>query len=488
MDKSLFFGSSGGDNRYFSADFAAWVSALFTDGVSPAGADYLQALATGGMGVSLQPGICCIQGHIGQNAGTKQLTLDVPDGVYSRIDLVVLRCDYVQRKVIETVKAGDADITPQPPALQRDADAWEICLARITVPGGASEITQADIADTRQDSTVCGLMNAILPVNYDAFFAQLDAAGKANIAAWSVEFETLLAQMHDLIDEETAGYLLNLINALDTRVRALETEVADLQDDIVQLSNPNLLINGDFKIAQRGTSFSASGYTMDRWLLELTSSGSVTQTDTGITLIASGGSAWMYQYVEGLIEALTGKEVTLSAKVNDVVYSFTTTLDPEIAIRESFPWGEMGVSLISSKGVRAELSASTGKTLAIEWAKLEMGDRSTAFIPRLSCEELAACQRYYLQLANILHVGLSNRSSNLMEFAIPVPTTFRVEPTYTGTPDVRAAGGTVQTGFSFTVLSSAPGCVVFRASKSSHGMTEAYMRLSAGSAFDAEIY
>ena len=42
----------------------------------------------------------------------------------------------------------------------------------------------------------------------------------------------------------------------------------------------NLIINGDFKVAQRGTSFTSSGYSLDRWYHQLSGGTSTTSQQT----------------------------------------------------------------------------------------------------------------------------------------------------------------------------------------------------------------
>ena len=50
------------------------------------------------------------------------------------------------------------------------------------------------------------------------------------------------------------------------------------------LSNRNLIINGAMQVAQRGTSFTASGYTCDRWRLDTFGGAGTTLTRQAFTL------------------------------------------------------------------------------------------------------------------------------------------------------------------------------------------------------------
>lgn len=87
------------------------------------------------------------------------LTLTAPDAVRSRIDRIVLRYDAASRKTTLLVLEGTPDSAgPVAPAITRTELIYDLCLAEIKRPAGSTEITTADIYDTRADETVCGVM------------------------------------------------------------------------------------------------------------------------------------------------------------------------------------------------------------------------------------------------------------------------------------------------------------------------------------------
>ena len=99
--------------------------------------------------------------------------------------------------------------------------------------------------------------------------------------------------------------------------------------DKTQISNPNLLINGDFQVWQRGTSFTsefvAGIYTADRWRVfgNADSSIKVEKVADGmkITALTNGAVALITHKFETYLRTfLNGKKVTFSAEIDGVVY------------------------------------------------------------------------------------------------------------------------------------------------------------------------
>lgn len=88
-------------------------------------------------------------------------------------------------------------------------------------------------------------------------------------------------------------------------------------------SNPNLLINGDFQVWQRGTEFSEpyNQYCADRWIVQTSALVNVSKTEKGVKVNASQDSAAFYNLIQildldGDYSFLRGKTLTIS--VNDI--------------------------------------------------------------------------------------------------------------------------------------------------------------------------
>lgn len=140
--------------------------------------------------------------------------------------------------------------------------------------------------------------------------------------------------------------------------------------DTVTISNPNLLINPDFRINQRGVSGTkipdknADGedihtYFVDRWGID---SGSVT--------INADGTLTLNGTISQIFENADGDNVTASIGV----VSGTATANYDDTVKKF---------------------SITGDNAVISWAKLEHGKTATPFIPPDPVSELAKCQRYY---------------------------------------------------------------------------------------------
>ncbi len=127
------------------------------------------------------------------------VTLTAADAVRSRIDRLVLRYDAAARKTSLTVLTGTPDsASPTAPEITRTALVYDLCLADIRRPAGSTEVTAADITDTRADEDVCGVMRdgvKGIPT------AQLQAQALAIMTQLSTELHAKL----DALDAAIAG-------------------------------------------------------------------------------------------------------------------------------------------------------------------------------------------------------------------------------------------------------------------------------------------
>lgn len=177
-EKSSFFASVGGDRKYGAADWAAYFGALVGNGYFAASLTALQATASGsGLGVSVNAGKAFINGYFYNNTEPLALTLDPADGVLPRIDRIVVRLSYTGRAINTVIKKGTPASSPTAPAMQRDAEAWELALADVTIPAGATAISAQNIADRRNDKAYCGPVVAMIEhIDTDEFAQQIESA------------------------------------------------------------------------------------------------------------------------------------------------------------------------------------------------------------------------------------------------------------------------------------------------------------------------
>ena len=303
-------------------------------------------------------------------------------------------------------------------------------------------------------------------------------------------------------------------------------------------SNPNLLINGNFDIWQRGTSqVNTSGYASDdRWFNAYTGpsttcsqqSFTIGQTDvpnnpdyysrTVVTLDAASASFFVakQQRIES-VKTLSSKTATLSfwAKANaskdlttEFVQYFGTGGSPSSTVTTI---GVTTHSLTTSWQkftVTADIPSISGKTLGtagddflqvnfwfyagadynsrtnsigyqdgtfdIAQAKLEEGSVATPFIPRPIAEELALCQRYFQE--QILHSRAYDTLAAAQTYTVLWPVTFRATPT----TDVTVTTNTNISAYDLDI--SASRCFVYVASS-----TTGYAIWQATVELDAEL-
>lgn len=219
------------------------------------------------------------------------------------------------------------------------------------------------------------------------------------------------------------------------------------------ISNPNLLINGDFRVNQRGqTSYTAptnsnKTYCVDRfylnWATSLTSI-----NNNSITLQFNRQYAVFGQVVEDF-NKYKDKTLTLSVKVSNVstprnlylryddgVVQQSTLINGNGVFTKTFTISD-NASLLSCTIFNTN-ATGTPITLDVEYMKLEIGSVATAFSPRPYAEELAICQRYYqiLEMHNTVYCSYEKGLGVPINLTAPLRTTptieMHVEPVFGG--------------------------------------------------------
>lgn len=242
---------------------------------------------------------------------------------------------------------------------------------------------------------------------------------------------------------DTQSILMKLDGILDGSRKVKCAETADVA---LGNANPTLLINGDFKINQRGnTIYNCTGntYTVDRWMgfngLK------VTKNTAGITIsnTNSSGSGLFQQKLEETYSSFAGQALTLSAKIDGEIYSLTITFASSsptsqgtIASKEIKTGVSLTLTAFSNGIFSAGITLSAGVSLNVSHIKLELGTTPTTFTPRTTAEELALCQRYY-QVLGIDSVAYStygpvtyeNEEYYGVNTSIPLISIMRTTPT-----------------------------------------------------------
>lgn len=243
MEKSSFFTSLNGDRKYKATDWAAYFANFIGNGVFPNPSSALRVNTNGDMTVSLSPGYGFINGYAYTNTSNLILTISPADAVLSRIDRVVLRCDFVNREITAKVKAGVFNSNPVPPPLQRDADAYELALCDIKIDPGIMNILQSKITDQILNSELCGIVTqTVQTIDTTELFRKLDAFIEErghdvlywidqSTGKWEKEFTTWFDMIKGLLNEDVAGQLANRIFELEEKVaNGLKAENMQMAD------------------------------------------------------------------------------------------------------------------------------------------------------------------------------------------------------------------------------------------------------------------
>ena len=194
-EKFFPFRSVAGDRKYSAEEWAAYFALFLSNGIFYSSADKLQVVASEGMKLKVGKGAGFIAGRMYILEEDTNVTLDTADGVLSRIDRIVLRCDYANRLITIAVKKGSYSASPTAPELTRDADAYELALADVYVAAGVVTITTANITDQRLNTNLCGIVTGLVEQAdtqeiFDEFYAYLQEfkqTTQVDIEAWTLE-------------------------------------------------------------------------------------------------------------------------------------------------------------------------------------------------------------------------------------------------------------------------------------------------------------
>lgn len=222
-EKSGFFNavadSSGNyDREYLAEDFAAYFSRFIANGVFPNPSTGLQVTAapSPNMTVLLHPGYGYINGYTYENTAAISFDIGVADGVLNRKDSIMIRWDKAGRVVRAYKIQGNPGASAVAPSPVRTADYYDLCVAIVTVNAGATTITQAAIEDTRMNTSICGIVTgAVTQVDTTTLYNQIQSDLNQFKTVNEADFRAWFATIKDILDADTAGHLLNLIDDLD---------------------------------------------------------------------------------------------------------------------------------------------------------------------------------------------------------------------------------------------------------------------------------
>lgn len=299
-------------------------------------------------------------------------------------------------------------------------------------------------------------------------------------------------------DNGNSGYdVANDLTTPEPNVAVLDAYQGKVLLDMVAARN--LLDNSDFTnpVNQRGGTngtVTAWTYFIDRWQA----------TDAALTysigadgLHLTAGDAWMAQNVQSS-ETKVGTTYTLVVGFSDGTFTLCTGALPA----GETSWTEFAgenddncyVRMAKITGAVISCSFKPKKAVVVTWAALYEGAYTAntlpPYVPKGYAAELAECMRYAIVLPNQMRIRAATISHNTLEVFVPLPMLMRSG----GFPSLQGADfavvtltGDVQSGFAFSVISIGTNGFTMRATKTSHGLSDADIRTTASTVVSRDL-
>ena len=213
------------------------------------------------------------------------------------------------------------------------------------------------------------------------------------------------------------------------------------------ISNPNLLINSDFRrtVNQRGSAVYEGHdkrvYTIDRWCLSATDYGRTLEVLGDCVRYSNPNTTYQGFWFQEFERVLPTDYYTITVNVKKVTGNNVWVGNLVDDSAGNPIWGnpttfnlKQGINVFTFYGECAGLyfQASISSSAELYWVKLEGGKTSTQFIPRMYGEEQELCRRYFDIICGTRVIGAErDMARNLFRFSIPRTKMMRDIPTIT---------------------------------------------------------
>ena len=249
----------------------------------------------------------------------------------------------------------------------------------------------------------------------------------------------------------------------------LRAETAREQQELIGAGRKNLILNGDFRVSQRGDYTSATSAVhnqlyLDRWTVRLTNvtanilhilgtnsaPGYPYKDSNSLRLTATNSATGVMRHLQRVEGFLSGRTLTVSAWVksnspNARLFSY----QHNGGYRESSKphsgnggWEYLTLTTVNDANSANQLyfdialatetftniAIATGEYVEISEVQMEVGNVATPFECRLYGEELELCKRYFQNIYNGQCFGSANTTTR-MRINAPLSPTMRVNPT-----------------------------------------------------------
>ena len=265
----------------------------------------------------------------------------------------------------------------------------------------------------------------------------------------------------------------------------LRAETVAEQQALIGVGRRNLILNGDFRVSQRGDYTSATSTThdqlyVDRWVVRLTNvtanilhilgtnsaPGYPYKDSNSLRLTATNSATGLMRHLQRVEGFLSGRTLTVSAWVksnspNARVFSYQHNGGTRVSSKPhsgSGEWEYLTLTTVNDANSANQLyfdialatetftniAITSGEYVEISEVQMEVGNVATPFEYRSYGEELALCQRYYYQLGGVGGVAADTSLSSgsmytatavnlYVPFPVPMRSTPAISKTVNGT-------------------------------------------------------
>lgn len=234
------------DRVYFAQQFAHYFSQFIGNGVfgNPTNQLQVMSLENNTMTVLVRDGNAFINGYWFRSTENETLTITNASGTFGRIDAIVVGYSALTREISLYIKEGKYAEDPVPPELSRTDDNYELCLALIMIEPNQTEITGANIIDTRPIEQYCGFVIGLVQ--------QLET--RDLFAQYTSIFKSWFSSIKDMLDGDEATKLARAIYNLEGKHYGFDDKITSFSEDGNKIFEH--LIDTDYEIV---TTFEEDG-------------------------------------------------------------------------------------------------------------------------------------------------------------------------------------------------------------------------------------
>lgn len=213
-----FFNSVDDDRLYNADSFNEFFNGILSEtGVYKKSGDGLKVIPGDDLSVTISTGKARIKEHFINVKSVENLTLEPSDLTLNRWDAICLRYNQSERTITPFVIKGSSATEPSKPYRNAASDLYDICLAYVYIPAGATTITADNITDTREDTSLCGYVKMqIDTVNagireYRSIYKTTSETTEIpiNISQFDVDNDLLFANINGVMFIQDSDYTIS---------------------------------------------------------------------------------------------------------------------------------------------------------------------------------------------------------------------------------------------------------------------------------------